>query len=167
MHKEYIVYHLSGKPFEVQGAKLWIPPVNKQAQATQMDKGKAKKRKPNKPSLSREFEKIELPYDGITDRNTGIGKEMEKLAQWTGNDAATTGGDIYTNQYQAEVVGEEAVGGTTPTPDQNVTENLEKSVGLEIRDRAFLRTYEMLEQRDNRRWELDPQSSEDYQERRD
>ncbi|GAB4173860.1 MAG: hypothetical protein Fur006_03380 [Coleofasciculaceae cyanobacterium] len=92
---------------------------------------------------------------------------MEKLAQWTGNDTATTGGDIYTNQYQAEVVGEEAVGGTTPTPDQNVTENLEKSVGLEIRDRAFLRTYEMLEQRDAQRWELDPQSSEDYQQRRD
>lgn len=134
-----------------------------------MDKGKAKKRKFNtaRSHISREFEKIELAYDGITDRNTGIGKEVEKLAQWTGNDAATTGGDIYSNQYQAEVVGEEAVGGTTPTPDQNVTENLEKSVGLEIDDRAFLRTYEILEQRDDRRWELDPQSSEDYQERRD
>ena len=133
-----------------------------------MDKGKAKKRKLKTPRspISREFEKIELPYDGITDRNTGIGKEVEKLVQWTGNDAATTGGDIYSNQYQAEVVGEEAVGGTTPTPDQNVTENLEKAVGLEIDDRAFLRTYEILEQRDDRRWELDPQSSEDYQERR-
>jgi hypothetical protein len=134
-----------------------------------MDKGKAKIRKLNTPRshISREFEKIELPYDGITDRNTGIGKEVEKLVQWTGDDAATTGGDIYSNQYQAEVVGEEAVGGTTPTPDQNVTENLEKAVGLEIDDRAFLRTYEILEQRDDRRWELDPQSSEDYQERRD
>ncbi len=34
-------------------------------------------------------------------------------------------------------------------------------------DGTFLRTNEILEQRDDRRWELDPTSSEDYQERRD
>lgn len=134
-----------------------------------MEKGKANKRKSKRPRSRtiREFYKVELPYDRITDRNTGIGEVIEKSAQWIGSDAATTGGDIYSNQYQAEVVGEEAVGGTTPTPDQNVTEDLEKSVGIEMDDRAFLRTYEMLEQRDDQRWELDPQSSEDYQERRD
>ena len=138
-----------------------------------MKKGKANKRKSNtkfttpRARSNREFEEIELPYDGITDRNIGIGEVMEKSAQWNGIGAATTGGDIYTNRYQAEVVGEEAVGGTTPTPDQNVTEELEKSVGLEMDDRVFLRTYDILEERDDRRWELDPQSSEDYQERRD
>jgi len=34
-------------------------------------------------------------------------------------------------------------------------------------DRSFLRTQDILEDRDDRRWELDPKSSEDYQERRD
>lgn len=78
-----------------------------------------------------------------------------------------SGGDIDVNQYQAEVEGDEAVGGTTPTPDQNVTEYIEKAVGLEMDDRAFLRTNDILEQRDDQRWELDPTSSEDYQERRE
>jgi hypothetical protein len=48
-----------------------------------------------------------------------------------------------------------------------VTENLEKAVGLEMDDRSFLRTNDMLEQRDDQRWELDPSSSEDYQQRRE
>jgi hypothetical protein len=59
------------------------------------------------------------------------------------------------------------VGGTAPTPDQNVTEELEAAVGLEISDATFLRTNDILEERDDRRWELDPKSSEDYQDRRD
>lgn len=41
------------------------------------------------------------------------------------------------------------------------------AVGLEMDDNAFLRTTEILEERDDRRWDLDPESSEDYQERRD
>jgi hypothetical protein len=48
-----------------------------------------------------------------------------------------------------------------------VTEDLEKAVGLEMDDRAFLRTNDILEKRDDRRWELDPESSEDYQQRRE
>jgi hypothetical protein len=48
-----------------------------------------------------------------------------------------------------------------------VTEYLEKAVGLEMDDRSFLRTNDILEQRDDQRWELDPSSSEDYQQRRE
>jgi hypothetical protein len=134
-----------------------------------MEKEKANEPKPNASPRdnSREFEEIEIPYHGITDRNLGIGKRIETSVEGVASSAATTGGDIDANRYQAEVVGEEAVGGTTPTPDQNVTEDLEKSVGLEMDDRAFLRTNDILEQRDDQRWELDPTSSEDYQERRD
>lgn len=69
--------------------------------------------------------------------------------------------------YWQDTVGDEAVGGTAPTPDQNVTEEIEAAVGLEMDDFAFLRTNEILEERDDARWELDPKSSEDYQERRE
>lgn len=120
---------------------------------------------PTKPS--REFEEIEIPYEGITDRNQGIGKMLEDDAENMEISGDVTGGDIDVDQYQAEVVGEEAVGGTTPTPDQNVTEYIEKAVGLEMDDRAFLRTNDILEQRDDQRYELDPTSSEDYQSRRE
>ncbi|MGB5963163.1 MAG: DUF6335 family protein [Coleofasciculaceae cyanobacterium] len=123
---------------------------------------------PTEPTKSsREFEEIELPYEGITDRNQGIGKMLENDAENMEISGAVSGGDIDVDQYQAEVVGEEAVGGTTPTPDQNVTEYIEKAVGLEMDDRSSLRTNDILEQRDDQRYELDPTSSEDYQNRRE
>lgn len=129
---------------------------------------KAKETNSTEPTkFSREFEEIEIPYEGITDRNQGIGKMLETDADNMVISGDVSGGDMEVDQYQAEVDGEEAVGGTTPTPDQNVTEYIEKSVGLEMDDRAFLRTNDILEQRDDQRYELDPTSSEDYQERRE
>ena len=76
-----------------------------------------------------------------------------------------TGGDPDDDWYQAEVVGEEAVGGDNPTPDQNVTEDLLRSAGIASIDGQGLRTANKLERRDHARWELNPESAEDYQER--
>jgi hypothetical protein len=81
-------------------------------------------------------------------------------------DYTLTGGDVDANYEDAEAVGEESVGGTVETPDQDVVEELAQAVGIETDDRSFLRTNDMLEERDDRRWELDPKSSEDYQDRR-
>lgn len=78
-----------------------------------------------------------------------------------------TGGDVDASWETAADVGDEAVGGTVATPDQDVTEEIEAAVGLEMDDRSFLRTQDILEDRDDRRWELDPKSSEDYRERRE
>ncbi len=75
-----------------------------------------------------------------------------------------TGGDLNNDSYQAEVVGEEAVGGENPTPDQNVTEQLLHSMGVDSVDGELIYTKEKLERRDRERWELDPFSAEDYQE---
>ncbi len=79
-------------------------------------------------------------------------------------DATLTGGDVDANLLDADAVGDEAVGGTVSTPDQDVVDEIGKAVGLEMSDRASLRTTEILEERDNRRWEDDPMSSEDYEE---
>lgn len=64
-----------------------------------------------------------------------------------------------------DAVGDEAVGGTVATPDKNVTEELEAAVGLEMPDGAILHTNDILEKRDDDRWDLDPASSEDYEDR--
>jgi hypothetical protein len=77
-----------------------------------------------------------------------------------------TGGDVDANWQDADAVGDEAVGGSVSTPDQSVVDDLGAAVGLEMDDRAFLRTTEILNQRDDRRWELDPDSSEDYGDRK-
>jgi hypothetical protein len=77
-----------------------------------------------------------------------------------------TGGDIDANYEQANAVGDESVGGTAMTPDMDIVDDLGRAVGLEMDDRNFLHTNEILENRDDRRWELEPRSSEDYDDRR-
>ena len=101
---------------------------------------------------------------GLVDRDTGMGRILRKLRTTMLSGSDVTGGDLDDNLYQAEVVGEEAVGGQTPTPDQNVTEELLHSMGISSVDGESVRTEEKLEWRDKKRWELDPESAEDYQE---
>jgi Family of unknown function (DUF6335) len=75
-----------------------------------------------------------------------------------------SGGDIDAAWDRADV-GEETVGGSTPTPDQNVVDELGEAVGLSYEDNEELHTTEKLEKRDQHRWDLDPASAEDYPER--
>jgi Family of unknown function (DUF6335) len=81
--------------------------------------------------------------------------------------AALTGGDVDADYEQANAVGDESVGGTVVTPDMDIVDELGEAVGLEMDDSNFLHTSEILEHRDDLRWELEPKSSEDYRERRD
>ena len=61
--------------------------------------------------------------------------------------------------------GEEAVGGLVATPDQDIVENLGRAVGVTYEDNEELDLLEKVKKRDRKRWELNPSSSEDYQER--
>jgi hypothetical protein len=89
----------------------------------------------------------------------------DRMEQYTSASPELTGGDIDARWDQAEAVGDEAVGGTVPTPDQSIVQELGAAVGLDYDDGVSLQTNEILEERDSGRWELDPMSSEDYQER--
>jgi hypothetical protein len=118
----------------------------------------------------------DLPQEFTESYGTGLqGQPSDRAGRYSRRgehllnepDYTLTGGDVDANYEDAETVGEEAVGGTVATPDQNVVEELAAAVGIETDDRVFLRTNDMLEERDDRRWELDPMSSEDYQQRRD
>jgi hypothetical protein len=84
-----------------------------------------------------------------------------------GADAILTGGDVDANYEQASAVGDEAVGGTAATPDQDIVDDLAAAVGVELDDRTDVRINNLLEERDDRRWELSPESAEDYQDRRE
>ena len=90
------------------------------------------------------------------------GTLYERLQDLNMADPSLTGGDVDANWEQANAVGDEAVGGTAPTPDMDVVDELGRAVGLEMDDQAFLRSEEILIERDDRRWELDPASAEDY-----
>lgn len=74
-----------------------------------------------------------------------------------------SGGDLDAAWDEADV-GEETVGGTVPTPDQNVVDDLGEAAGLNYDDEEPLHTGDLLAYRDRQRWELDPRSAEDEDE---
>ena len=81
-----------------------------------------------------------------------------------GADAELSGGDVDAAWERGDV-GEEGVGGTVATPDQDVVDELGEAVGLVYEEGEPLHSEEKLEERDRTRWELNPASSEDYEER--
>ncbi|MBR8829616.1 MAG: hypothetical protein N5P05_001434 [Chroococcopsis gigantea SAG 12.99] len=104
----------------------------------------------------------ELPQD----TNPSYGTVVHQGISPVDNDGTLGGGDIDADSADADSVGEEAVGGTVSTPDQDIVDNIGRAVGLEIGDGEILRGGEIIDDRDNRhRWELDPESSEDYETR--
>ncbi|MDJ0737921.1 MAG: DUF6335 family protein [Nostocaceae cyanobacterium] len=106
-------------------------------------------------------------WEGLTDRDTGLGRALHRLRGSVGSDLSATGGDLDADQYLAKVGGEEGVGGSNPTPEQNVVEDLAAAVGVEISDKTTLHIMETLKQRDAHRWELEVESCEDYQEHKE
>jgi uncharacterized protein DUF6335 len=78
--------------------------------------------------------------------------------------AALSGGDVDAAWDQADV-GEETVGGSAPTPDQDIVDDLGRAVGVTYGGTEPLRTEDEVTRRDEKRWEDDPASSEDYAER--
>ena len=79
-------------------------------------------------------------------------------------DAVLTGGDIDAAWDQASV-GDETVGGSSPTPDQDIVDEIGRALGVTYAEGEPLHTTEKIERRDAERWELNPASSEDYTER--
>ena len=69
-----------------------------------------------------------------------------------------TGQDAYS-------VGDEAPGGDNPTPDQDRVDDIGKALGVEYEDNEELKGSDKIAERDKHRWELDPASSDDYQDR--
>ena len=93
--------------------------------------------------------------------NSGSQLLMKELREYHATSPELSGGDIDAAWDQADV-GEETVGGSTPTPDQDVVDQLGVAVGLIYADNEPLDTEEKITKRDDRRWELDPASSEGY-----
>jgi Family of unknown function (DUF6335) len=76
-----------------------------------------------------------------------------------------SGGDVDAAWDQSDASGEETVGGSNPTPDQDIVEDLGKAAGLTYQDTEPLDPNEKVAERDRHRWELEPESSEDFDER--
>lgn len=79
-------------------------------------------------------------------------------------DITLFGGDIDAARDLTDA-GEETVGGSNPTPDQDVVQELGEAVGITYDDAEPLRFGDKVADRDAQRWELNPASSEGYQDR--
>ncbi|HET7221116.1 MAG TPA: DUF6335 family protein [Vicinamibacterales bacterium] len=76
-----------------------------------------------------------------------------------------TGGDVDADWEDAYAVGDEAPGGDNPTPDQDRVDDIGRALGVEYQDNEELKASEKISKRDKHRWELDPASAEDYNDR--
>ncbi|MFZ1744651.1 MAG: DUF6335 family protein [Nitrospirales bacterium] len=77
---------------------------------------------------------------------------------------ATLFGGVPDATMDAGSSGDETLGGSNPTPDQDTVDELGEAAGLTFEDSEEL-VGEKVYDRDTHRWELDPASSEDYAER--
>ncbi len=96
---------------------------------------------------------------------TGRRQMRERLAEHHETSPALTAGDVDADWESAASVGDEAPGGDNPTPDQDVVDDIGKAVGVQYDDNEELKGEAKITKRDKHRWELDPASSEDYEDR--
>jgi hypothetical protein len=116
----------------------------------------------------RYYEADEIPDEEVTDLFAEAQQEgrrenvvLEKLSRNPVGSPELSGGDIDAAWDRADE-GEETVGGSSPTPDQDVVDEIGEAVGLTYQDNEPLTIDEKLAKRDATRWELNPASAEDY-----
>lgn len=91
--------------------------------------------------------------------NGGREALLEKLEEHNSLSPRISGGDIDAAWQDANVAGDEAVGGSVSTPDQDVVDELGEAVGLQYEDDEPLDYDRKVLDRDRKRWELDPASA--------
>ncbi len=110
-------------------------------------------------------EEVKESFEEDQQRDYGSRELKREQSQHTSESPKLSGGDVDAAWNNADEAGEEAVGGTTPTPDQDIVDELGKAVGLTYSDTEPLHTDDKLNQRERNRWELDPASDPEYPER--
>lgn len=98
-------------------------------------------------------ERQQMAYSGREEMQADL-KQHHALSPDTSAD------DVDAQWEDTNSTGEESVGGTVATPDQDIVGELGEAVGIEYQPDEPLNTEEKLRERDRQRWELDPRSTE-------
>jgi hypothetical protein len=120
-----------------------------------------------------ENERKDRNRNGIDDRieppQPDISASAAKLAHRLKDDPLAdpkvTGGDLDAQWEGAQFSGDESAVSSMPSPDNNVVDDIGAAMGVTYQDNEELKAGEKERDRDRKRWELDPASSDDYQER--
>ena len=92
---------------------------------------------------------------------------LEDLEEHHSLSPKISGGDLDASWQTANAAGEETVGGSAPTPDQDVVDELGAAAGLHYEDDEPLNSDAKILDRDRNRWELNPASTDDEEEDRE
>jgi Family of unknown function (DUF6335) len=110
-------------------------------------------------------EDIKEDFDQRQDLAIGGRDELlEELDEHHSLSPEISGGDLDASWQTANVAGEEAVGGSAPTPDQDIVDELGAAAGLKYEDDEPLNSDAKILDRDRNRWELNPVSADDQEE---
>jgi hypothetical protein len=120
-----------------------------------------------------ENEREDRNRNGISDEieppEVDISASSAKLANRLKNDSLAdpviTGGDLDAQWEAAQFSGDESAVSSMPTPEQNIVDDIGQAMGVTYQDNEELKVGDKERSRDRKRWELDPASSDDYQDR--
>jgi len=123
----------------------------------EIDKAPASKQSPgvDLPPGQSAFEAARI---GQEDQSEDVGADVSAKRDRMASGMPTTAGDPDVRKDQAKVVGEEAIGGTTPTPDQDNVDEVAAAVGIDTKAEHPVRVTREMQRRDEQRYELDPES---------
>lgn len=87
---------------------------------------------------------------------------VAEIIAHTDTSPALTGGDVDADWRRAADSGDEAVGGSVSTPDQDVVDEIGRALGVAQEPDEEVRTSdEILAERDRRRWQIEREAAED------
>lgn len=87
---------------------------------------------------------------------------LREISERPGVSPVDSGGDVDADWQRAQSSGEEAVGGSVATPDQDVVDEIARPLGVERSpDAEVISSEEMLSSRDRRRWRIEQRTDEE------
>jgi hypothetical protein len=98
----------------------------------------------------------------IASARSGHDEMRSEMQRHTEASPALTAGDVDARWQDAYAIGDEAPGGDNPTPDQDRVDDIGKALGVQYQDNEELQGGDEIVERDHKRWELDPASSDDW-----
>ena len=99
------------------------------------------------------------------DISAGSAKLANRLRDDSLADPTLTGGDVDAQWEGAQFSGDESPVSSMPVPGQSQVDDIGQAMGVTYQDNEELKAGDKERDRDRKRWELDPASSGDYQDR--
>jgi hypothetical protein len=101
-----------------------------------------------------------VPRAGVEDRGQ-VGRMVDEIAGHRETSPALSGGDVDADWQRAHDSGDEAVGGSVATPDQDVVDEIGQALGVAQDPAAEVHTSEeILRERDRLHWHLEREAAD-------